>query len=127
MKKRYVKETFILQYNVRKSKDTVMATLLRDPKVHEYDILAIQEPWKTPHQETTHYPAKNIFHLCYSKEKQGEPARVCLFVHKTLDHTKWQFIDRTRDLCTLVINIWNDEQHRRQLAMHNIYNPCKTR
>ena len=34
----------ILQYNVRKSRDTVMATLLRDPRVMEYDVLAIQEP-----------------------------------------------------------------------------------
>ena len=34
----------ILQYNVRKSRDTVMATLLRDPRVMDYDILAIQEP-----------------------------------------------------------------------------------
>jgi hypothetical protein len=34
----------ILQYNVRKPKDTVMATLLRDPKVMQFDILAIQEP-----------------------------------------------------------------------------------
>jgi uncharacterized protein YbaA (DUF1428 family) len=31
----------ILQYNVRKSRDMVMATLLRDPRIHEYDILAI--------------------------------------------------------------------------------------
>jgi uncharacterized protein YbaA (DUF1428 family) len=31
----------ILQYNVRKSRDTVMVTLLRDPRVMEYDVLAI--------------------------------------------------------------------------------------
>ena len=34
----------ILQYNVRKSRDTVMATLLRDPLVIDYDVLAVQEP-----------------------------------------------------------------------------------
>lgn len=34
----------ILQHNVRKSRDMVMASLLRDPKVHKYDVLAIQEP-----------------------------------------------------------------------------------
>jgi hypothetical protein len=59
----------ILQYNVRKSKDTVVATLLWDPKVHEYDILTIQELWRNPYQETTHHPVKNIFHLCYPKDK----------------------------------------------------------
>jgi hypothetical protein len=31
----------ILQYNVRKSRDTLMSTLLRDPRVMEYDVLAI--------------------------------------------------------------------------------------
>jgi hypothetical protein len=33
----------ILQYTVRKPSDTVMAALLRDSRVMEYDILAIQE------------------------------------------------------------------------------------
>jgi hypothetical protein len=31
----------ILQYNVRKSRDTAKVTLLRDERVIEYDILAI--------------------------------------------------------------------------------------
>jgi hypothetical protein len=31
----------ILQYNVMRSRDEVMATLLRDPKIQEYDILAL--------------------------------------------------------------------------------------
>lgn len=34
----------ILQYNVRNSKDTVMATLLRDPRIREFALIAIQEP-----------------------------------------------------------------------------------
>ena len=34
----------ILQYNVHKSRDMVMATLLRDPRVRECNILAIREP-----------------------------------------------------------------------------------
>jgi hypothetical protein len=45
----------ILQYNVRKSKDTVMATLLRDPGIDKYDILATQEPWRNPFSDTTHH------------------------------------------------------------------------
>ncbi|KIV98299.1 uncharacterized protein PV09_09856, partial [Verruconis gallopava] len=42
-----------------------MATLLRDPRVIEYDVLAIQEPWKNPFMSTTHHLVKDIFHLCY--------------------------------------------------------------
>lgn len=39
------RELRILQYNVQKSRDVVLASLFQDPKVLEYDILAIQEPW----------------------------------------------------------------------------------
>jgi hypothetical protein len=34
----------ILQYNVRKSRDQVMASLLANEKALEYDIIALQEP-----------------------------------------------------------------------------------
>jgi hypothetical protein len=34
----------IPQYNVRKSRDMVMASLLRDPEIYDFDIIAIQEP-----------------------------------------------------------------------------------
>ncbi|KAJ6436165.1 restless-like transposase [Purpureocillium lavendulum] len=71
-------------YNVRKSKDTVMATLLRDPRIREYDILAIQEPWKNAFSETTHHPAKDLFHLCYPATEEGEPTRVCFFINNQL-------------------------------------------
>jgi hypothetical protein len=48
----------ILQYNVRRSRDMVMASLLRDPGIDDFDIIAIQEPWKNPYTATTHHPAK---------------------------------------------------------------------
>lgn len=94
----------ILQYNVRKAKDTVMATLLRDPRVADFDVLAIQEPRRNPFMSTTHHPAKNIFNFCYptGSEEDG-PARVCFFVNKRLDHSRWQFEQHTRDLCALRI------------------------
>jgi hypothetical protein len=43
----------ILQYNVRKSRDMVMASLLRDPGTYDFDIIAIQEPWKNPYTAKT--------------------------------------------------------------------------
>ena len=52
----------VLQYNVHKSKDKVMASLLWDPRIHEFDILAIQEPWRNPFTATTHHLAKDKFH-----------------------------------------------------------------
>jgi hypothetical protein len=34
----------IIQYNMHRSKDVVMATFLRDPKVLKANIIAAQEP-----------------------------------------------------------------------------------
>ena len=113
----------ILQYNVRKAKDTVMATLLRDPRVAEYDVLAIQEPWKNPFMSTTHHPAKDIFHLCYPNVDESEgPARVCFFVNKRLDNSAWQFEQHTRDLCTLKIRTGGPDTSDNELIIHNVYN-----
>jgi len=112
----------ILQYNVRKAKDTVMATLLRDPRVAEYDVLAIQEPWRNPFMSTTHHPAKDIFHLCYPDGDEEGPARVCFFVNKRLDHCAWQFKQHTRDLCTLKIRTAEMDTPDNELIVHNVYN-----
>jgi exonuclease III len=113
----------ILQYTVRKSRDTVMATLLRDPRVMEYDILAIQEPWKNPFMSTTHHPAKDRFHLCYPAAIENGPARVCFFVNKRLDNTTWQFESHTKDACSLHIQCEVGDQAAVHLHIHNIYNP----
>lgn len=53
----------ILQYNVMKSKGKVMASLLRDERIGDFDIIAIQEPWRNPYFHTTHYPCSRSFHL----------------------------------------------------------------
>lgn len=117
----------ILQYNVRKSKDTVMATMLRDPRIAEFDILAVQEPWRNPFMATTHHPAKDVFHLCYpSNVEAGAPARVCFFVNKRLDHTTWHFTPHGRDACTLAIQKPEADGERARIVIHNIYNPPRT-
>lgn len=113
----------ILQYNVRKSRDKVMATLLRDPSVMDYDILAIQEPWRNPFLTTTHHPAKDRFHLCYPAAVEDGTARVCFFVNKRLDNTKWQFESQTKDMCSLHIRCEAEAQTQGRLHVHNVYNP----
>ncbi|KAI3534405.1 reverse transcriptase [Colletotrichum abscissum] len=64
-----------------------MATLLRDPNIDNYDIIAIQEPWRNPYSATTHHPAKDWFHLCYPSSEENGLARVCFFINKKLDHS----------------------------------------
>ncbi|KAJ3453598.1 hypothetical protein MRS44_017845 [Fusarium solani] len=99
-----------------------MATLLRDPRVMKFDILAIQEPWANPFMHTTHHPAKDQFHLCYPQNEGGDPARVCLYINKRLDHSKWQFESHSRDLCTVTITFGQGDEMR-EIKLHNIYNP----
>jgi hypothetical protein len=107
----------IQQYNVRRSRDMVMASLLRDPEIYDFDIIAIQEPWKSPYTATTQYPAKDRFHLCYAIGDKEGLARVCFFVNQKLDQTKWRFKERTRDICFIIINIdpTDDQQSRERL------------
>ncbi|KAL5371116.1 hypothetical protein PMIN02_013118 [Paraphaeosphaeria minitans] len=109
----------ILQYNVRKSKDMVMASLLRDPKTHEYDILAIQEPWKNPFMATTHHPAKDVFDLYCPGGTEDGPTRVCFFVNRRIDASRVQFQEHTRDLCSVTLRLRGEKQ----LSIYNTYNP----
>lgn len=109
----------ILQYNVRKSKDMVMASLLRDPKTHEYDILAIQEPWRNPFMATTHHPANDVFDLYCPGGTKDRPARVCFFVNRRIGRNQIQFREHTRDLCSITLTL----ERNRKLSIYNAYNP----
>ncbi|KAJ3560528.1 hypothetical protein NPX13_g9271 [Xylaria arbuscula] len=93
--------------------------MLRDPKVLEFDVIAVQEPWRNPFQATTHHPAKTQFHLCYPGDNEEGPARVCLFINKSINHLQWQFKEHTRDICTWIVTLANEQR----IVLHNIYNP----
>jgi exonuclease III len=116
----------ILQYNVRKSRDMVMASLLRDPRTYDFDIIAVQEPWKNPYTATTHHPAKDKFHLCYPTGQTEGTARVCFFINKTINQARWRFEERTRDICSIILDPTDDQQSRERVVIHNVYNPPKT-
>jgi hypothetical protein len=104
----------------------VMASLLRDPGTYDFDIIAIQEPWKNPYTATTHHPAKDTFHLCYPTGDTEGSARVCFFVNKKIGQTRWRFEERTRDICSIVIDQTDDQQSQERVVIHNVYNPPKT-
>lgn len=113
----------ILQYNTRKSKDQVMASFLRDPKVLEYDIIAIQEPWRHPFLATTHNPIAQRYHLLFPSDTKDQPARTCFFISKTLDSTLWNFKDYSRDLGALTIKTTTARGEENMVFIYNIYNP----
>ncbi|TXB96636.1 hypothetical protein FocTR4_00012187 [Fusarium oxysporum f. sp. cubense] len=82
------------------------------------------EPWKNPFDTITHHPAKDQFHLCYPDKDQTLPARVCFFINKRLDHSRWHFEEANRDLGSLNLRLGTEEEQR--IMVHNVYNPTQT-
>lgn len=72
------RELTIIQYNTNRSKNVVMAQFMRDLTVLQAGIIAIQEPWANPYQETAHHPAKQSHQLLYphANETGGMRTRV---------------------------------------------------
>lgn len=111
----------ILQQYVMKSRDKVMATLLRDRRITNYDVLAIQEPWRNPFMHTTHHPIPQHFELAYHNHLK---TRVCFFVNKRIDSSLWSVTHHTPDLASLHLR-WGEEGTQ-EIIIHNVYNPIPT-
>ncbi|KAI9035708.1 uncharacterized protein KD926_002959 [Aspergillus affinis] len=110
----------VLQYNVNRSKDRVMAQFLRDPAVLEADIIFIQEPWDNPFQDSTNYPAKATHQLLYPTRTDigDERARVCLFIWRQIDSNTWKHTPHSRDIQELDLT----DADGKRLRIFNIYN-----
>ncbi len=104
----------ILQYNTRKSR-TVMVELFENARTYDIDIIAIQEPWRSPHISSYHR-LKDRFDLVYPYH---EDTRVCFYVNKRIPKAKWYPSYQGPDLCSLNVKMENE----RILRIHNIYNP----
>ncbi|KAJ5111870.1 reverse transcriptase [Penicillium alfredii] len=132
-----MKEFQILQYNVHKSWQ-VMASFLRDRKVLEASVIAIQEPWKNELQHTTHQPATAAFQLLYppkepvntfnpdQRDQDNDPGPrqpgVCLFVSRNLDPATWSCRLISQDYQLLKLRMAGRDRDWRDLFIHNIYN-----
>ncbi len=115
----------ILQYNVHKSRDIVMALLLRDPHIKSYDILAIPELWRHNFTLTTHHPLKDSFRLYYPRlNNLEEKARVCFFVNKLFKPEDVEVLFHSGDFMTLTTNLSSPESTHSQhnIQIHNLYN-----
>ena len=91
-------ELRILQYNVQKSRDVVMASLFQDSKILDYDILAIQEPWRNSFIATSYHPLKEHFQLTYLDNTE---TRVCFYIHKRIDPSTWSVSYVSKDIISL--------------------------
>ena len=114
------KQLQIFQYNVNRSRDTVMAQFLRDPEVLRADIIAIQEPWRNPYSDTTHHPAYGSHQLLYpTADNTGDRrARVALYISRKINSRAWKHTVYSADCQELELHL-----HGRKLRIFTIYNP----
>jgi exonuclease III len=113
-------ELRILQYNVQKSRDVVLASLFQDRWITEYDILAIQEPWRNTFIATSYHPLKAHFQLIYPQE---DDTRVCFYINKRIDASTWNISAITKDLIALEIT---HPVRYHKLSIINVYNEVGT-
>ena len=108
----------ILQYNVNNSRTQVMIPLFEPEGIEDYDILAIQEPWRNSFQHTTNNRIGQQFELIYMPDAA---TRVCLLVNKKIAKAEYTHTFHNKDLISLRIQAADN----RIVNVHNIYNPCK--
>ena len=100
-------------------KEATQAPLLRDTTVQDFDILAIQEPWRNPFTTTSYNYPQSDFYLAYPNLQL---ARVCFYVNKRLDLASWTVTTHSPDLQTLTIQ-YEDGDRSKTIHVHNVYNP----
>ncbi|EDN02399.1 predicted protein [Histoplasma mississippiense (nom. inval.)] len=105
-------------YNVRKSKNKVMASLLKDGSIKEFDVIAIQEPWRNNFTNTTHYPRPQSFDLVYLDDPG---TRTCMFINRRIPRGRWTATTPSPDFCT--VSIQCTEAPEDTIHIHNLYNP----
>ena len=110
----------ILQYNVQKSRDVVLASLFQQNEIRDYDVLAIQEPWRNPFTNTTYHPLKTDFHLLYMDDPT---TRVCFYVNKRLRLDTWDVSFVSKDVAVLRIT---DRASNSRLCIFSVYNEVGT-
>jgi hypothetical protein len=109
-------ETTVLYWNVGNSK-AAMEQVIDGQR--EYDIIAIQEPWRNPDlRTTTYWPRSDRYHIIYA----GDGSRSALLVHKRHSVSRWE-AKATPDWCR--VQIRTDDGNT--LSVYSIYSPIPNR
>ena len=72
-----------MQYNVHKSRNKVMITLLHEMSIKDYDILMIQKSWRH-HEGARTYNPRDINFILKNNEK-----KTCFYVNNRIDDNNW--------------------------------------
>ena len=108
----------ILQYNVHKSKD-VITPLLEDPRIQQFHLILVQEPWRNQHIQTSYNPSQSNFHLLYHPHAE---TRVAIYISKSIPTTDWKVRHLTPDLSVLDLKVQFTDVVR-TIRIYNVYNP----
>jgi hypothetical protein len=108
----------IFQYNARKEGNKVIAPMLADPKISQFPILAIQEPFHNSFANSTHNPSYTSFHLLHPCV---ENSRVCFFINKSVNPSSWSRDFPSPDYGYLRLK--SIVPGARDIIIHNIYRP----
>ena len=93
-----------------------MAPLFSEENVAEFDVIALQGPWRNTYHNTIFHPRKDIFELAYMDDLL---TRVCFYINKKIALASWTVKFHSPDLCTLRIKTTT----KHIFHIHNIYNP----
>ena len=86
----------ILHWNTQRKKPTQAPVV--DAVYGEYDLLAIQEPWRNPHMTTTYCPRSSPYDLLYV----AEGGRTCIYINKRYPPARWTY-EAHPDMCRITI------------------------
>ena len=86
----------ILHWNTQKSKKAQIPVV--DAISEEYDVLAIQEPWRNPNMPTTYCPRSSPYYLLYATEG----GRACIYINKKYTLTQWIY-EAQLNRCRIII------------------------
>lgn len=109
----------ILQYNIKNDRVGTMIPLLANIYIQDYNIIAIQEPWRSFLVPTTLNSHQSGFHLLYCPRGN---IKVCFYVNKSIDPETWKVDFSSPDISTLKITTWTKGVSK-VIHIHNVYNP----
>ena len=106
----------ILQYNVHKSRNKMMITLLHEMRIKDYDILMIQKSWRH-YKKTRTYNLRGIdFTLKNNKEK------TCFYVNNRIDDNSWYNTWHSKNVKIIILQLrrQNEEFSQDLMNTHEI-------
>jgi hypothetical protein len=71
-------------------------------KIREFDVIAIQEPWRNSYLNTTHHPYGLNFDLLYP---DSPDTRTCFLVNKRIPATRWTATHHSPDLVCFLAQV----------------------